>query len=132
MKNSYCLILILLFIPVMKMQGQGNEKKPDITGTWKFEAPYAPEDYKSGTLFFVIAEKEKKLTASMSFTGSEYKMPAGNVTQKGDSIMFSININGENVNMFLKKLSDTQMTGKAVYSEGEVPLTLAKNVAPAN
>ena len=65
----------------------------------------------------------------MSFTGSEYKFPGENVKVVNDSIQFSIYLEGQDVKVMLKVESDTNLTGKAVYSEGEVPLALSKVLA---
>ena len=46
-----------------------------------------------------------------------------------DSIQFSIYLEGQDVKVMLKVESDTNLTGKAVYSEGEVPLALSKVLA---
>ena len=62
----------------------------------------------------------------MSFTGNEYKLPGDNVKTVNDSIMFSVFLEGQDIKVMLKMVSDTNMTGKAVYSEGEVPLALSR------
>jgi hypothetical protein len=65
----------------------------------------------------------------MSFTGSEFKYQGENVKALNDSVLFSIYLQGEDVKVMLKIESDTNMTGKAVYSQGEVPLALSKVLA---
>ena len=62
----------------------------------------------------------------MSFTGSEYKLPGENVKTVNDSVLFNIYLEGQDIKVMLKLESESKMTGKAVYSEGEVPLTLTK------
>jgi len=64
----------------------------------------------------------------MAFAGSEYKLPGENVKAVNDSILFSIYMEGQDIKVMLKIENETKMSGKAVYSEGEVPLTLTKVV----
>ena len=106
---------------------QNSEVKNNPVGTWKFAAPYAPEGYTSGTI--VVGFAEKKHTATLSFTGSEYKLMGDKVTSAKDSVLFSVFLEGQDIKVLLKIVSDTNMTGKAVYSEGEVPLTLTRMLA---
>jgi len=127
MKKGILIILSLIFsLPLL--MAQNNLVKNNPVGTWKFAAPYAPEGYTSGTI--VVGFAEKKHTASMSFTGNEYKLPGEKVTAANDSVLFSVFLEGQDIRVLLKMVSDTNMTGKAVYSEGEVPLTLTKILAP--
>ncbi len=126
MKNKLLALLLLSFIAALSASGQvSNTHNP--VGTWKFDAPYAPEGYSSGTI--VVGLTQQKHTTSMSFTGSEYKLAGENVKAQNDSVLFSIYLEGQDIRVMLKIESDTNMTGKAVYSEGEVPLALSKVLA---
>ena len=120
-------LLISLFISVLCLQlvsAQTATTKKDPVGTWKFEAPYAPEGYTSGTI--IVAFAEKKYSASMMFTGSDYKLPGDKIKIENDTITFSVYIESETVAVTLKMTEANKMAGKAVYSEGEVPLTLTR------
>lgn len=117
--------MLFSFLSVIAVSGQSTKKMNPI-GSWKFEAPYAPEGYSAGTI--VVGLAEQKHTASMSFAGSEYKLAGEKVQSVNDSILFSIYLEGQDIKVMLKLESETKMTGKAVYSEGEVPLTLTKVV----
>ena len=126
MKKGIVLIMIaILSLPIVK--AQKNSAKDNCAGTWKFEAPYAPEGYTSGTI--VVSPAEQKHLTTMSFTGNEFKFPGENVKAERDSIQFSVFIQGEDVKVFLRVENDTLMSGKAVYSEGEVPLSLKRSTA---
>jgi len=125
MKKPLILTLLIVF-SLHVLTAQGTRIKKDPVGTWKFEAPYAPEEYTSGTITVGIADK--KYNASMSFTGNEYKIPGEKVKFENDTLYFSIYVETENVAVSLKIVDATNMAGKAVYSEGEVPLTLTKVV----
>ena len=126
MKNRILTVMLVSFLSVIAVSGQ-NSNKSNPVGTWKFAAPYAPEGYSSGTI--VVGLTEQKHTATMSFTGSEYKLPGENVKAQNDSILFSIYLEGQDIKVMLKIENDTNMSGKAVYSEGEVPLSLSKILA---
>lgn len=123
MKIKLFALLIIAFVCVITVSAQSTGKK-DPVGTWKFDAPYAPEGYTTGTI--VVALTEKKHTATMSFTGSDYKLPGEQVKAVNDSVLFNIYLEGQDIKVMLKLESASKMTGKAVYSEGEVPLTLTK------
>jgi hypothetical protein len=126
MKTGILTLIIVSFFSVISVNGQ-NIIKNNPAGTWKFDAPYAPEGYSSGTIVVGIADS--KNTTTMSFTGSEFKFEGENVKAVNDSVLFSIYLQGEDIKVMLKMESDTNMTGKAVYSEGEVPLALSKVIA---
>jgi hypothetical protein len=124
-KGIVITLFMILCIPVLTAQSTGI--KNNQVGTWKFAAPYAPEGYNSGTI--VVGFEDQKHTTTMSFTGSEFKFPGENVKALNDSVLFSIYLQGEDIKVMLKIESDTNMTGKAVYSQGEVPLALSKVLA---
>jgi hypothetical protein len=123
MKIRLFALLTIAFLCVITVSAQ-NKSKKDPVGTWKFDAPYAPEGYTTGTI--VVGLAEKKHTATMSFTGSDYKLPGEQVKAANDSVLFNIYLEGQDIKVLLKVESESKMTGKAVYSEGEVPLTLTK------
>lgn len=125
-KNLIALILIFLFMASASAQSVTTPKS-NLVGTWKFEAPYAPEGYTTGTI--VVGFADQKTTTTMAFTGSEYKLPGENVKTPADSVLFSIYLEGQDIKVILKMETDTTMSGKAVYSEGEVPLKLSKVLA---
>lgn len=126
MKNTVTFFCILI-LSVFTLSAQSTQTKLNPVGTWKFDAPAAPEGYNSGNITVAIADKQH--TASISFTGSEYKLPAEKVKVTGDSLIFSVYLEGESINMYLRMTPDNKMTGKAVYSQGEVPLTLTRTSA---
>jgi hypothetical protein len=124
MKKFFLFILVVL-LGMPCIFAQNSETKNNPVGTWNFEAPYAPEGYTSGLI--VVGVAEKKHTTTMSFTGSDYKIPGEQVKAINDSIIFSVYIEGQDVKVSLKVESETKMSGKAVYSEGEIPLTLSRS-----
>jgi hypothetical protein len=122
-RNIFIFVIISVFsLTSFAQQGKGQKNNP--VGTWKFEAPYAPEGYNSGTI--ILGNAEQKATATMSFTGNEYKISGEDVKAVKDSVFFSVYLQGQDVKVLLKMDTEVKMSGKAVYSEGEVPLTLNK------
>jgi hypothetical protein len=124
MKNKVLALLILSIISVLTIKAQSQASKKDPAGLWKFEAPYAPEGYTTGTV--VVTSASKIYSTSMSFIGNDEKFPGDKVLFDNDSLSFSIYVNGEDVSVSLKMVESAKMSGKAVYSEGVVPLTLTR------
>ena len=128
MTNKILKVLVISFLSVIAVNGQNSTKKTNPVGTWKFEAPYAPEGYTSGTI--AVGLDEQIYSTTMVFSGSEYKLTGEKVKVANDSVSFSIYLEGQDIKVMLKIENETTMSGKAVYTEGEVPLTLTKNVDP--
>lgn len=126
MKKLISFILFAVF-SLSLLNAQNKEVKTGPVGVWKFEAPYAPEGYTAGIIAIVLAEK--KYSATMSFTGSGTKLTGDRVKVVNDSIFFSVFVEGQDVAVKLKLEAETKMSGKAVYTEGEVPLTLTKGAS---
>ena len=49
MKIKLLVLVAIAFLSVITVSAQSNSKKDPI-GTWKFDAPYAPEGYNTGTI----------------------------------------------------------------------------------
>lgn len=124
MKTKILTLLVISIITALSVSAQTPAQKKDHVGEWKFEAPYAPEGYTAGNI--AIGFAEEKYSASMAFTGMDYKFPGENIKVAKDSVKFSINIEGESVAVRLKKEDASKMTGTATYSGGVVPLTLTR------
>jgi hypothetical protein len=129
MKIRILTLILVSFFCVLAVSGQTHSKL-NPTGKWKFSAPYAPEGYSSGVIIVGVAEK--KPTALMSFSGSQNILTGDSVKVINDSVSFSIFLEGQDIKVMLKVESDTNMSGKAVYSEGEVPLALSKVIDDSN
>jgi hypothetical protein len=120
------ILVLFMYIGITAISAQSTKTKIDPEGTWKFEAPYAAEGYTSGTIVF--GKSEQKPTATISFTGSDYKLSGANVLVENDAVTFSVSLESQDIKVSLKIENATKMTGKAVYSEGDVPLTLTKSI----
>ena len=126
MKKIIPIILILFFNLSLALAQTVKESISPI-GKWKFEAPTAPVGYNSGSISISFAEN--KYSTIVSLTGSEYAIPGDKTKFENDSVSFIVLLEGNVVSISLKAETDTKMTGKAVYSEGEIPLTLTKDIA---
>jgi hypothetical protein len=125
MKNLLAFFAALI-IGTLFISGQANSGKQDVIGKWKYEASYAPEGYASGIVEFCMAGD--KYTTTISFTGSDYKVPGEKTEVEKGRVSFNVNVEGERVEVFLKSESSIKLSGKAVYSQGEIPLTLTKQL----
>jgi hypothetical protein len=123
-KITTVFMLLLFSASIISAQSSADKKSP--LGKWKFEAPYAPEGYTSGIIEFSFSEK--KYAAAISFTGSDYIIPGDKTKIENDTVSFVVIVEGNEVAVTLKAENNAKMTGKAIYSEGEIPLTLTKDV----
>lgn len=123
MKKLLLFTLLLMFFSSVITLAQTSKVKNDLIGKWLFEAPFAPEGYTAGII--EVGYADKKYSASMVFNGNDSTKLAGDrVKFENDTLYFSVYIQGQDVAVKLKYEDKTKMTGKAVYSEGEVPLSL--------
>jgi hypothetical protein len=126
MKNRIFTLLIFLLFTITMVSAQNDQKNNDQLGKWKFEAPYAPEGYTTGII--EVGLNENKYSASISFTGNDYKIPAEKIKVEGDTLLFVVFIQDSEITINLKMDGNSKMSGKAIYSEGEIPLTLTRYV----
>ncbi len=125
MKSKILTLLVISFLSVIAVSAQNTNKKAGPVGSWNFEAPYAPQGYQSGTIAVSLADK--KYSATMTFNGNTSPLTAEKVSVVNDSLFFSVYVEAQDVSIKLKLEDAAKMTGKAVYTEGEVPLTLTKS-----
>ena len=123
MKKSLILILFALCV-TSGISAQSTKAVNNPVGKWQFEAPYAPEGFNTGTV--EVAFAETKYIASMAFDNTDYKLPGEEVKYENDILKFIIYVDGNDVSITLKFDAESKMSGKAVYSEGEIPLTLTR------
>jgi hypothetical protein len=124
--RKFTTLFLLLFLSISVISAQDSKASKNPVGKWKFEAPYAPEGYTSGTIDIAFAEN--KYSTSISFAGSDYKIPGDKTKVEKENITFVVMVEGSEVAVSLTAENDIKMTGKAVYSEGEIPLILTKDV----
>ena len=117
-------IIALVTLSFSVLSAQSPNVKKDPVGKWKFEAPYAPEGFTTGTID--VGYADQKYSATMLFTGAGYSYNGEKVAVRNDSLFFMIWVEGTDVNVTLKLEDNTKMTGNAVYYEGNVPLSLTR------
>ena len=124
-KRIFTLSFFLIFLAVTT-SAQTASRQEKAIGRWQFEAPYAPEGFTTGVIEFALAEN--KYTSTISFSGNDYKIPGDNTKIDKDKVSFTVLIEGNEVAITLMPENESKMTGKAVYFEGEIPLTLTREV----
>jgi carbonic anhydrase len=120
---TYLMVSIFAFCAVSAQTGSAKNSP---VGKWKFEAPSAPEGYNSGSISISFAEN--KYSTAVSLTGSDYAIPGDKTKVENDSVTFTVLLEGTEIAISLKAENRIKMTGKAVYVDGEIPLTLTKDV----
>ncbi|MBN2633051.1 MAG: hypothetical protein JXR66_05820 [Bacteroidales bacterium] len=123
MKKILTVSILMVFSAVF-LCGQTKPVKKDPSGNWKFEAPYAPEGYTTGTMNFAYADK--KYSTAIMFPGSDYKFAGEKVKFANDTVSFVVYIEGDVIAISLKMDDNAKMTGKAISSQGEIPLSLSR------
>jgi hypothetical protein len=108
------------------ISAQPSRSKKDPVGKWKFEAPTAPEGYTSGSINISFANN--KYSTAISLAGSDYTLLGDKTKVENEVVSFVVMIDSTEVAISLKPESDVKMTGKAVYVDGEIPLTLTRDV----
>jgi hypothetical protein len=120
--KSFFLAFIIIVTGCTLANAQTNNSKFRPEGKWKFEAPSAPEGYTFGTMD--VAFMEKKYSVAMGLPGGgDDKLPAEQIQFENGELTFKLYIQGEEISIFLKPEGNDKMTGKAIYSGGEIPLT---------
>jgi hypothetical protein len=122
MKKVFGIIIIALVC--FNLSAQTAKVTHNPVGKWDFEAPNAPGGYNSGVV--ELSSVQNKLTATMSFSGNDYKFPVDKVKFENDSVKISLSIEGNDVNIKIKFDEADKMSGVAVTYDGEIPLILTR------
>jgi hypothetical protein len=117
------MISLFAFCTVTAQTGSTNN---NTVGKWKFEAPSAPEGYNTGNI--IISFAENKYSAAVSMTGSEYVIPGDKTKVENGNVSFVLLLDGTEIAITLKAESNIKMTGIAVAPDGDIPLTLTKEL----
>ena len=79
-------------------------------------------------LYEHAGNSHKKYAANIVFSGSENKLIGDRVKFENDSLCFHAFIEGQDISVKVKCETETKMAGKAVYSEGVIPLSLTREM----
>lgn len=118
-------MLVMVLLPAT-VSAQTNNLKKNPVGKWLFEAPYAPQGYTNGII--EVSMTDNLFSATMAFTGNENKYPGDRVKFVSDTVSFNVYIEGQDVAVKLVFTEESKMAGKAVYTEGVVPLSLTREM----
>lgn len=95
--------------------------KENYTGDWKFEAPDAPPGSTNGSIVI------KPDAIIMSFDDIE-EYPSTWIKVRNDSIIYQVKFDQATVVFSLRVIDKDNMSGKAVWEDGETPVILRKRI----
>ena len=120
MKIKVLRLAVIMAVLLIGSHSLKAQVKNVFTGNWSFDAPSAPGGYTKG---FMEVKKDSVLT---SFPDMSFKYPSMWVKVKNDSLIYEVNIDGEEVLFSLKTDDKTKITGNAVWSSGETIIYASK------
>jgi len=126
MKKIIFTFLMFSLFALCGVQAQTGSPVISPVGKWKFEAPAAPEGYNTGNIIISLAES--KYSSAVSMTGSDYVIPGDKTKVENGTVSFVLLLDGTEIAINLKTESNTKMTGTALGPDGEIPLTLTKEL----
>ena len=115
---SYLILTLILGVFTINVQA-ADKKNPE--GKWKFSVQDAPYGYEKGEL--EISKKKKEYAGTMMFDGFEYKLECENVRFEKEELSFTLFVEGEDVLLVLKFSEKDKLSGRAVYSMGELSIS---------
>lgn len=121
--------MLIMFFPMIssgQMKSGANESseamiKENYTGDWNFEAPNAPPGSTNGSVVM------KPDAIIMSFDDIE-EYPSSWIQVKNDSIIYQVKFDQATVVFSLKIIDKDNMSGKAVWEDGETAVILKKRI----
>jgi hypothetical protein len=119
MKSATLRLFVVISVLLIASYSANAQINKTYAGNWSFTAPSAPEGYVSGII------ELKKDSAIITFTDMSYRFPSNWIKVKNDSLLFETTINNDAV-LFSLKLDKKNITGNAVWSEGETLMILTK------
>ena len=123
-RNKMKLLKLTMAVLLLSASLFAGTKKSGPIGTWSFQAPDAPWGYHKGDL--VIDKKDGKYITAIVF--DQYnKVEGTDVVINGNKVSFNISLEGEIV-VFMGVIENDKFTGKANYSEGELPIKAFRKI----
>lgn len=113
-------VLILSFISLNLM----SSPVKDPVGKWKFSAPGAPYGYDQGII--EISKDADEYMATLSFEGMSYKYNLEKCKFEEEKLSFGLYLDGEDIFVLMTLTEDDKLSGKAMYSQGELPITATR------
>jgi hypothetical protein len=118
------LFVLLMIVSLQLLTAQESNLNKNPVGLWKYEAPGSEPGFDSGIAEISFADG--KYSATLVFTGTEYKFPAYLAKFENDTLLININVNNADFKATLKFIEASKMVGKAVSSEAEFQVVLTK------
>lgn len=126
-KKLLSILMLSVFFTVTALPFNGIQNNNPV-GDWKFSVTDSPDPYYSiGTLY--ILSSENKYSVAILFSRSNYEIIGQKVKFENNTLTFTTYIQGEQVVVTGKMTGPDKIDGKAVYSQGEVKVTLTKEPA---
>ena len=122
MNKKSLLIIISVFFLALPLVSVYSAAPDDPSGKWNFTASSAPYGYDKGVI--EINEARDGYKASISFDGLDYSFDLEKVMFRENKLTCSLFIEGEDISIVLSyDEKEDKLSGKAIYSQGEVPLS---------
>jgi len=120
MKKKDSFFIIFIFILGFLTLNVFSAIVNDPVGKWKFSAPGAPYGYDQGII--EIVREAGEFSATVSFTGMDYKFELEKVKFEEEKLSFNLYLEGEDIYVLMSFSEENKLSGKAIYSQGEVTL----------
>lgn len=120
MKKKDSFFIIFIFILSFLTLNVFSAIVNDPVGKWKFSAPGAPYGYDQGII--EITKDTGGYKATLSFTGMDYKFELEKVKFEEEKLSFNLYLEGEDIYVLISFSEENKLSGKAIYSQGEVAL----------
>lgn len=120
MKKKDSFFIIFIFILSFLTLNVFSAIVNDPVGKWKFSAPGAPYGYDQGII--EITKDTGEYKATLSFTGMDYKFELEKVKFEEEKLSFNLYLEGEDIYVLISFSEENKLSGKAIYSQGEVAL----------
>lgn len=126
MKKKGSFLIIFIFILGFLTVNVFSATVKDPVGKWKFTAPGAPYGYDQGLI--EIVKETDEFTATLTFTGMNYKFDLEKVKFEEEKLSFNIFLEGEEIYVLMSFSEEDKLSGKALYSQGEVALYATREI----
>ncbi len=121
-KTVFLLSSVILFCLLSSDLMSAPAKDP--VGKWKFSAPGAPYGYDRGII--EISKDADEYMATLSFEGMSYKYNLEKCKFEEEKLSFGLYLDGEDIFVLMTLTEDDKLSGKAMYSQGELPITATR------
>jgi len=122
MNKKSLLTIIFVFSLAYPLVNVYSSALEDPAGKWNFTASSAPYGYNKGVI--EINKDQDGYKTSISFDGLDYSFDLDKVMFRENKLTCSLYLEGEDISIVLTyDAQEDILSGKAIYSMGEVPLS---------